>query len=821
MVSLVVYKKRLANKELDLALNFVNNTDRNVFLTGKAGTGKTTFLHKLKKNSLKRVVIVAPTGVAAINAKGVTIHSFFQIPFGPILPNQDLNNSFGFNRKFGKTKINIIKSLDLLIIDEISMVRADLLDGIDKTLRRFRNKSKVFGGVQVLMIGDLQQLSPVVKENEWHLLKPFYKNVFFFSSLAYQESNAITVELKHIYRQDNPKFIDILNEIRTNTLTQSSADELNKRFIPDFAPKEDDGYISLNTHNNRAEQTNNSELEKLKTKSKVYKAKVEGKFPEFSYPNKEGLELKVGAQVMFIKNDSSPEKRYFNGKIGKVIFLDKTEVVVKCPDDEFNIITTPEEWENINYTVNKETNAITENKIGSFTQIPLRLAWSITIHKSQGLTFEKAIIDAQAAFAHGQTYVALSRCKSLEGLVLKSKINSSQIISDSNIISFNKEAEENQPDEKTLQQSKSEFQLNLISELFDFYMFLYPLNRVLDIYYKNRGSIEGNIETPLNTMRDCIISLLKVANGFKTQLSSLIVDDKTPQETPEIQNRFKKAIQYYNTQTRTNIVTPFKNFGFTTDNKTIEKDLVKQLDSIEELIASKQLYFNKLKNGFDVPTFLEARAKSVFLAKDKPKKPRKSVIDGTTNVELFELLRELRNEIAQEKDLIHYQIFTQKALYEMCETLPTNKKQLLEVNGFGKTRVDKYGMRILKAIREYCDKNDIQTSNEVEIFEKPIPKRQKGDTKRLSLELFKNGKPPEQIAFERELNINTVIGHLASFISSGEVKITDLISERHYKELKELIPKYKFDNLSDLKHQIDNKYTYGELRLVLDEISKK
>lgn len=371
------------NKELELAWEFVNNTNRSIFLTGKAGTGKTTFLHRLKMNSLKRLVVVAPTGVAAINAKGVTIHSFFQMPFGPILPDTDLNASQGFNRKFSKTKINIIKSMDLLVIDEISMVRADLLDGIDRTLRRFRNRDKVFGGVQVLMIGDLQQLSPVIKDNEWHLLKPFYANGFFFSSHAYQQCDAITIELKHIYRQENPKFIEILNEIRNNVLSDAAAKELNKRYIPDFIPEPDAGYISLTTHNNKAEATNRAELEKLKTKTVTYKAEVDGKFPEYAYPNQESLELKVGAQVMFVKNDSNPEKRYFNGKIGKVIHLDKNEVVVHCPDDDFNIIVTPEIWENINYSVDAETKAITEEKIGSYTQMPLRLAWSITIHKSQ------------------------------------------------------------------------------------------------------------------------------------------------------------------------------------------------------------------------------------------------------------------------------------------------------------------------------------------------------------------------------------------------------------------------------------------------------
>lgn len=809
------------NKELDLAWNFVNNTNRNVFLTGKAGTGKTTFLHKLKMKSLKRMVVVAPTGVAAINAKGVTMHSFFQMPFGPILPNDDLGSSTGFNRKFNKTKINIIKSLDLLVIDEISMVRADLLDGIDKTLRRFRKRDLVFGGVQVLMIGDLQQLAPVVKDNEWYLLQPFYKNAFFFSSLAYQECLAVTVELKHIYRQDNPRFINILNEIRTNTLTASSALELNKRFIPNFEPDVDEGYISLTTHNKRAEQTNKAKLDLLKGKAVKYTARVEGKFPEFSFPNKEELILKVGAQVMFIKNDRSVDKRYFNGKIGKIILLDKDEVVVKCPDDAFNIITTPEVWENINYTVDKESKAITENKIGSYTQMPLRLAWAITIHKSQGLTFEKAIIDAQGAFAHGQTYVALSRCKSLEGLVLKSKISSNQIITDNNVISFNKTAEENQPDESVLQDSKTDFQLGLISELFNFFNFLYPIRRTLDIYYKNRGSIEGNIEAPLINIKACVTNLLKVGNGFKSQLKSILNSKHTPEDSSELQERFIKAIQYYTAETDLNIIEPFKNLAYTTDNKAVDKDIEKQLDALEALIATKQLYFKNLSNGFKVLSFLELRAKSVFLIKEKPKKPRKQIIDGTTNVDLFELLRALRNEIAEEQDLIHYQIFTQKALYEMCETLPTNKKELLNVNGFGKVRVEKYGTAILNVIRDYCDENNIEISKDVEIFEAIKPKKKLGETKKLSLQLYKSGKTIKQIANERDLNINTITGHLASFIASGEVKITDLISEKHYKELKAIIPKHTFENLSDLKHQIDDKYTFGELRLVLEDLANK
>lgn len=810
------------NKELELAWEFVNNTNRSVFLTGKAGTGKTTFLHKLKMNSLKRLVVVAPTGAAAINAKGVTIHSFFQMPFGPIFPDTDLNNTGGFNRKFSKTKINIIKSMDLLVIDEISMVRADLLDGIDRTLRRFRNRNKVFGGVQVLMIGDLQQLSPVIKDNEWELLKHIYSNGFFFSSQAFQKCQAITIELKHIYRQENPKFIEILNEIRNNRLSETAASELNKRFIPNFTPQPDAGYISLTTHNNKADATNNSELDKLSTKSFTYKAKVEGKFPEISYPNSESLKLKVGAQVMFIKNDSGPEKRYFNGKIGKIIHLEKDEVVVHCPDDDFNINVTPEIWENINYTVDAETKAISEEKIGSFTQMPLRLAWSITIHKSQGLTFERAIIDAQGAFAHGQTYVALSRCKSLEGLVLKSKIDSSQIINDQNVLLFNKNAEANEPDASILEASQKMYQLDLIFEIFDFYQFLYPLNRVLDIFYKNRGSIEGHLEAPIQTIKNTVTNFLKVSNGFNAQLKHLLDVEGLPEVSEVVQERFKKAILYFKTETETNIVAPLKAFGFTTDNTAIGEDLTKNIDTIEELLETKLLYFNGFSNGFLTKEFLELRVKSVFNTKEKPKKVRKSIIDGTTNVELFELLRELRNDIAHENDLVHYQVFTQRAFYEMCETLPLTKKELLKVNDMGKTRVEKYGEAILKVIKTFCEENDIETSHGGDDdFEISIPKKQrdKGDTKRISLEMFKAGKSVFEIAEERGYVPSTITNHLASFITTGEIKVSDLMSMAHYNSLKERIPQTTFENLTDLKNKLDDKYSYEELRLVINDLN--
>lgn len=398
--------------QLKLALDFVETTGKNIFLTGKAGTGKTTFLHNLKKSTSKRMVVVAPTGVAAIGAGGVTIHSFFQLSFGPQLPeNLYKKGEVSGLQRFNKTKINIIKSLDLLVIDEISMVRADLLDGIDRVLRRFKNRYKPFGGVQLLMIGDLQQLAPIAKDNEWAILQEFYESVFFFSSKALQQTNFVSIELSEIFRQSDQYFINLLNKVRNNELDTNSINELNKRYIPNFNPNDKDGYITLTTHNHQAKSINDAKLNALKTEAKTFEATVKGNFPEHSYPTDYNLTLKVGAQVMFVKNDPTYEKQFFNGKIGTLEDIDDEGLYVQCPDDPSPILVTPLTWENTRYTLDRNTKMIKEETTGSFTQYPLKLAWAITIHKSQGLTFDRAIIDAQAAFTHGQVYVALSRCR--------------------------------------------------------------------------------------------------------------------------------------------------------------------------------------------------------------------------------------------------------------------------------------------------------------------------------------------------------------------------------------------------------------------------
>ncbi|MEO9572245.1 MAG: helix-turn-helix domain-containing protein [Polaribacter sp.] len=797
------------NPELELAFNFINKTDRNLFITGKAGTGKTTFLHQIKKESLKRMVIVAPTGVAAINAKGVTIHSFFQMPFGPILPNQITNTNQ--QRKFSKTKIDIIKSLDLVIIDEISMVRADLLDGIDQVMRRYKNRNKVFGGAQVLMIGDLQQLAPVVRPNEWSLLQQHYNTVYFFSSKAFQEANVVSIELKHIYRQKNENFIKVLNEIRNDNLSDTSTKILNERYNPTFSPTKNDGYITLTTHNKRANLINDSELNKLKNRSYFFEAEVSGKFNENAFPNDQKLELKIGAQVMFIKNDSSPEKRYFNGKIGIVTDISKENVTVQCANEVDEIVTERENWDNVNYSINDETKEIKEDVIGSFSQIPLRLAWAITIHKSQGLTFEKAIIDAEASFAHGQTYVALSRCTSLEGLVLKTPITSRAIINDTTVSVFNESVEENHPDESILNKSEKEFQLNLIAELFDFQSFLYPTSRMIDIFYKNQTSIKGDVIDHLQTIKDDgVVALMKVANGFKNQLNNLSEDNILPENSSQIQERFTKAVDYFLGQTITNILQPLSKVSFSSDNKTVKKDFSKQYDSLQEKLEEKTFALNKMTNGFKVQEYLKVRANAV-LQKSAPKKKKK--LSTRKDPILALKLRELRDEIRISENIPAFQIFTQETLYAMCDALPRSEKELLKISGMGKIRVKKYGEEILKVIEQYCKENGINKFNEQK-------KEDKKPTKQITLELFKSGLSIKEIAKERSLTSGTIESHLASYIPTGDVDILELIPLKKYKKLINQIEELEFKNLTELKEKVDNSFTYMELRMVLLSMEK-
>ena len=419
------------NFELDVARFIVEKTDMSLFLTGKAGTGKTTFLREVVRYTKKKCIVLAPTGIAAVNAGAMTIHSFFQFGLGPFVQGViEPKSDFRIN----KSKLELIRHLQLLIIDEVSMVRADLMDHIDVELRRIRRNSKPFGGVQLLMIGDLQQLPPIAHGGEDELLRQYYKTLYFFSSAALKSMKYSCIELKNVYRQTDGHFIDILNHARNCTLTSQDISDLNARYIPGFSPKPEDGYIRLMTHNRQVDYVNETELEKLDSKPYTFVAAVTGTFPEESYPTADSLTLKKGAQVMFIKND--PERRFINGTLGEVKSIDKNSIAVRLAESGTVIDVEPVEWQNIRYQFDEESKEISSKQIGRFKQYPLKAAWAITVHKSQGLTFDKAIIDVHAAFSPGQAYVALSRCRTLDGLVLSSPVSASVFMRDNAVDAY-------------------------------------------------------------------------------------------------------------------------------------------------------------------------------------------------------------------------------------------------------------------------------------------------------------------------------------------------------------------------------------------------
>jgi GTPase SAR1 family protein len=815
------------NPELDLAYEFVQYTNRNIFLTGKAGTGKTTFLKSLKTRSQKRMVVVAPTGVAAINAGGQTIHSFFQLPFGPIITERVVGHKVdnpNFKQKFAKKKINIIKSLDLVVIDEISMVRADVLDAIDDVLRRYKNRALPFGGVQLLMIGDLQQLAPVVKDDEWAMMRQYYASMFFFNSKALKETEMVSLELKHVYRQSEGVFLDILNEIRDDKLSQESFDRLHQRYIPDFNPKKEDGYITLTTHNNSAHKINDLELAKLNSKSKKFKAIVKGNFSEYSYPTDMELELKVGAQVMFVKNDSNMEKRYFNGKIGVITSFDEDFIVVKCEGDEEDIYTEHELWENIKYSINEQTKEITEEIVGSFSQYPLRLAWAITIHKSQGLTFDKAIIDAAAAFAHGQTYVALSRCRTLEGLVLSSKISNQAIICDREVSSFNRQVEANQPDEQKLKLAKYTYQLELVKELFSFKQLAYWFERLEKILWENIKSYQGNLkDLVVDIQKVNIPELNKVSRNFALQIQTLVETQADVEQNKHLQERIKKASDYFYNYLEERIIKILQVGSFETDNKETKKVVQDALDHIYEILNIKQQSFKSCKEGFRVSNYLDVRAKASIdggYSKKKIKTPFREV--DTIHSELYSMLKFWRREEGEVRLIPLFQIATNKMLQGVANALPTTEKQLLKIKGVGKRTLEEYGFAIIDLVKEYMAEKGIEaeddTPDEIKLLKEATKAKKRKPPKvrnhEKSYKLYLDGKEIPEIAELMGFVETTIEGHLAKYIISGDLDVDEFVDQEVIDKIMEYYKSNPEATMSEVRAAFDNNVSWSDIRFV-------
>ncbi|MFC2106801.1 HRDC domain-containing protein [Bacteroidota bacterium] len=695
----------IKNPKLQLAKEFVEFTGRNIFLTGKAGTGKTTFLHNLKKESSKRMIVVAPTGVAAINAGGVTIHSFFQLPFGPQVPGynpQQNEERIRYNR-FNKEKIKIIKSLDLLVIDEISMVRADMLDSIDTVLKKYKNGSQPFGGVQLLMIGDMNQLAPVVKDHDWAILRTYYDTAFFFSSKALQKTSFVSIELMHVYRQSDIKFIRLLNKVRDDKLDNESINILNTRFDPSFDPK-DESYITLTTHNAKAQNINNQKLKTLKNKSRSFTAEVKGDFPEYNFPTEDKLTLKEGAQVMFIKNDPSYAKRFFNGKIGKIVSLEDDEILVQCEGEEEPISVEPLEWDNVKYTLDEKSKEIQESIMGKFIQIPLKLAWAITIHKSQGLTFEKAIIDSASAFAFGQVYVALSRCKSLEGMVLSSPIEPRSIKSDKVINSFTQDVESHQPDSKQLHDSKLAFQQDLINELFDFEYIRNLIYKNIKFVGDNKSSLPKGLYQDFNDiLNNFNKEILTVAGKFASQLQLLLYENSNPEENAPLQDRIKKASTYFSQKLKESVLDAVTNLASETDNTQVKKQQKEIREKLMKQSHYKNLCLESCKMGFNLKNYLSVRAKASLEELPKKAKAKKSDYNASDQSKspLYLALKNWRNLKADELNWKVFRILQLKSINEIADRMPQSKEELFSINGIGKKKMELFGDEILDVVSDY------------------------------------------------------------------------------------------------------------------------
>lgn len=704
------------NEQLELAWQFVERTGVNVFLTGKAGTGKTTFLRQLKERSPKRMIVVAPTGVAAINAGGVTIHSFFQFPLAPYVPGSSFNTK-DERFRFSKEKKRIIRTLDLLVIDEISMVRADLLDQIDAVLRLHKDKNRPFGGVQLLMIGDLSQLAPVVKESDWTMLREYYRTPYFFGSLALQQTQHVTIELQHVYRQTDTNFINILNEVRENRLTPGGLAMLNSRYCDESVIKKcGEGVIRLTTHNATVNSYNEQRMNELKGARYAFDAIVTGTFPETSYPAEKTLELKKGCQVMFLKNDSQGT-RYYNGKLGIITSIDDEHIRVRGLDDDIEVEVQPDVWTNARYVIDKETKEIREEIDGEFRQYPLRLAWAITVHKSQGLTFDRAVIDVNAAFAAGQVYVALSRLRSLDGLMLTEQLSPYSVKTDVAVTQYmNTELAQAQHTANHLNDFERSYYLEMLSELFSFKSLGADMQRILRLltehFYKIYPTLLDNYKEKDSLFAKEIGGVSATFNAQYTQIVARSEDYATDALLAE---RIGKGATYFANKLDEIVKPLVESTQIDSDNKDIKERAAEAVYNLQQSFALKHYLLKRvIDNGFSVSAYLKDKAIGVLQAEQKEKRegkkskvPEKIDVDRNADIKnpiLFNQLRRWRAKRAEELERPVYGIITQRALIGIVNELPTTQKELLRMPTFGKKTLQMFGEEILRMVKEYVEK---------------------------------------------------------------------------------------------------------------------
>ena len=838
------------NPELQLAWQFIENTGTHLFLTGKAGTGKTTFLRRLREQSPKRMVVLAPTGIAAINAGGVTIHSFFQLSFAPFVPDTTLNSA-QIHYRINKEKRNIIRSMDLLVIDEISMVRADLLDAVDATLRRYRDREKPFGGVQLLMIGDLQQLAPVVKDSEWEMLRHYYETPYFFASRALRETTYMTIELEKVYRQSDTFFLSLLNKIRENKADDEVLNELNKRYQRDFQPPKEEGYIRLTTHNNQAQRINDRELASLPGKAYSFRAEVKDDFPEYSYPADEVLTIKEGAQIMFLKNDVSSEKRYYNGMIGEVVTVNETGMFVRGKDSEHEFQLLQEEWGNYKYVLNEETKEITEEIAGVFRQYPIRLAWAITIHKSQGLTFERAIIDARNSFAHGQTYVALSRCKTLDGMVLESPLRREAIISDSVVDNFTKAVERNKPGNKQLNDMQKAYFFDLLSDLFNFYSIEQAYKRLLrmmdeDLYRLFPKQL-AEYKALEPHMKERIV---EVARRFRNQYTRLINESEDYAGNQELQERIRSGAGYFRKELEP-VRALFDKTNMPLDNRELRKQLNERLQTLDDALCIKESLLDTVcTSTFTVSDYLKQKAKVMLSLEEdsstsasssrvpgekRERKERaassrsgKVKVDVPTDIlhpELYRALAEWRTEKTREANVPAYVIMQQKALMGIVNLLPDTPAALEAIPYFGAKGVEKYGLEILGIVRKYMKENQVERPEVKEIFisakehkkdkKKEEKKELKKDTKIVSYEMFCQGMSIEEIAKARDLVTGTIEGHLEQYVRSGKVKVEQVVKAENLAKIRKYLEEHEYMGMFAIKAALGDDVSYADIKFAL------